>query len=244
MRTLGFCVEGSTCNERKKDLMSLSFDLREMLRQAIRDYDFPCVTFDFRNAREITYTSMRDVENEIQRGLLTNDAESIKDGLSNVLYWGYARTGYRWVRVNRFRDNVTEAQLLHAGRLFRNIGDPGVQQIARLGLPEFSGLSFVSKTRMFLDPTKYVVLDRQLLKLREQERGNIFHDVTIAAKETRIRVSETNAKAYERWSNLCRQIAAKYFDGVGIRAVEIERGIFYLVQTKQARVAAEILLAA
>jgi hypothetical protein len=224
--------------------MGLDSDLREILRQAIQDYDFPCVTFDFRNAREVIHASMRDVESEIQNGLLTNEAESVKDSLSNVLYWGYARTGYRWVRVNRFRANVTEPQLLHAGRLFRHIEEPGVQQIARLELPEFSGLSFVSKTRMFLDPTKYVVLDRQLLKLREQERRNIFHDVAIAAKETRIRVSETNAKVYERWSNLCRRIAAEYFGDAGIRAVEIERGIFYLVQTKQTRVASEILLAA
>ena len=222
--------------------MGLDSDLCEILRQAIQDYDFPHVTYDFRKACEITHVSMRDVENEIRNGLLADEPESIKDGLSNVLYWGYARTGYRWVRVNRFRENVTESQLQHAGRAFQHIEEPGVQQIVRLNLPEFSGLSFISKIRMFLDPAKYVVLDRQLLKLRDQEHRNIFHDIASAAKETRIRVSETNARVYERWSRLCRQIAMEYFGEADIRAVEVERGIFYLVQMKQARVAAEILL--
>jgi hypothetical protein len=94
---------------------------------------------------------------------------------------------------------------------------------------------------MFLDPTKYVVLDRQLLKLREQDLRTIFSEVVMGPKETSIRVSNTNTRVYERWSKQCRMVATEHFNGEGMRAVEVERGIFHLVQTQQAHIAAEIL---
>lgn len=221
--------------------MVLRDSLRSTLFQAIRDYEYPFVTFDFEAQHEITHPSMRDVESTIIHLLLSDDPKTTKNGLSNVLYWGYARVGFRDTRVDRFRQNVTEAQLHKANLLFRSIEGPGVRQIAHLRMPEFRGLAFVSKVRMFLDSSRYVVLDRKLLKLREQQRRNIFHEVNWGRKETAIRVTRHNEYIYERWSALCRDIAAKYGEDDDVRAVDVERGIFQLVQTKRADLAAEIL---
>ena len=71
----------------------------ESLAAAVREYDFPCVVFDFNGGEECRLASMVEVETAIRSQLLASGMASIKDGLSNVLYWGYARTGYRDTRV-------------------------------------------------------------------------------------------------------------------------------------------------
>ena len=227
--------------EEAHSLMALSDDLLKILHQAIHDYDFPCVTFDFKNQHEIKHDSMKGVEAEIRSQLLVDEPEMVRDGFSNVLYWGYARTGYRSTRVKRFRETATIVQLHRARRTLQQLEGPGVRRIAQLKLPEFSGLSFVSKVRMFLDPANYVVLDRQLLQLRKHKHTNIFHEVAIGSREKRIRINEVNEAVYERWSSSCRQVAAQYFSDRDVRAVDVERGIFYLVQTGRAHYAVEIL---
>lgn len=221
--------------------MALSDSLGATLLQAIQDYDFPFVTYDFEAQHEIRHPSMREVEATIRDQLLSRNLEAVKNGLSNVLYWGYARTGYRSTRVNNFRQKVSESQLRETNQFFQNIEGPGVYKIAHIHMPEFGGLAFVSKTRMFLDPSRYVVLDWQLLKLREQQRPNIFHEVKIGSSENMIRVTRYNEGIYDKWSSLCRRIAAQSFTDADIRAVDIERGVFHLVQTKRANHAAEIL---
>jgi len=220
--------------------MALSDDLRTVLLQAIEDYDFPFVTYDFIENKEIQHQSMRDVEARISEQLLAEKPESIRDGFSNVLYWGYARTGYRWNRITDFRTKATVDKLSRAGKTLRELHRSGVREIAKLQLPQFSGLSFVSKVRMFLDPTNYVVLDIQLLKLRDQERPNIFHEVTHKEK-TSIRITQKNQAVYEQWCSICRRIAAKEFGEIGIRAVDVERGVFHLTQTGRMLLAAQIV---
>ena len=78
----------------------------------------------------------------------------------------------------------------------------GVRNIAGLKLPQFSGFSFVSKVRMFLDPNNFVVMDIQIMKLREAGLPTILYKVVHNDKET-IRVTETNESAYEQWCGLC-----------------------------------------
>jgi len=60
---------------------------------------------------------------------------------------------------------VSIDRLQRASELFRRSHFPSVVEIKKLGLPEFSGLSFVSKVRMFLDPDKSAVLDWQIMKI-------------------------------------------------------------------------------
>jgi hypothetical protein len=221
--------------------MSLDNLQYKTLLQAIQDYDFPCVTFDFNGQREIIHPSMREVEIAIRDQLLSHHIAVIKNGLSNVLYWGYARTGYRPTRVGNFRAKVTDQQLGKAQLLFQKISGSAVRRIADIDLPEFSGLSFLSKTRMFLDPINYVVLDIQLLKLRDQLQSNIFHEIHADPKPTTIRATRHNERVYEKWAAFCRRVAIEYFSDTGYRAVDIERGIFYLVQSNRANDAAMIL---
>ncbi len=221
--------------------MALNSHLQTALADAIRSYDFPCVVYDFVGGCELACNAMRDVELGIAGSLMDDDPVSVRDGLSNVLYWGYARIGYRDHRVSRFRKKVTYQQLAEAGKLFRQLEGPGLREIARLGLPEFSGMSFVSKVRMFLDPTAYVTLDQKLLKIRDEAVSTVLGEVSFSRAETRIRISGPNERAYEQWCELCRTIARRYFRATGVRAADVERGVFHLVDHGKAYVAAQVL---
>ena len=224
--------------------MPLDTRLRDALVAAIDAYDFPCVTYDFSLNVEREHHSMRSVEEEVRSCLLSDNIEIVKNGLSNVLYWGYSRIGYRDCRVSRFRKNVTTTQLSEAQTLFTRLEGPGVIRIKKLGLPELSGLSFISKVRMFLDPSNYVALDLKLMTLLEEIQQTIFQGTTLRPNATTIRVTRSAEKFYERWCDLCRRIARENFDGTAIRVVDIERAIFYLVDTNQPELAAKILTSA
>lgn len=212
--------------------------LQVALKGAIVGYDFPRVTFDFKTEKEIRHAAMQGVEVFIRNLLIADDSEKIKDGFANVLYWGYARTGYRWRRIQDFRDRVTNQQLLQAKAILQSISGSALRQIANLHLPQFSGVSFISKTRMFLDPENYVVLDTQLLKLRNSARANIFH--TVRWNGGTIRPSRKNQACYEQWCYKCKRIAKDMVE-TDYRAVDVERGIFYLVQSDRLDLAAEII---
>ena len=57
-----------------------------LLCEAIRDYDFPAVTYDFTEEKELHHDSMLAVEQYIGALLRSKDLSAVKDGLSNVLY--------------------------------------------------------------------------------------------------------------------------------------------------------------
>ena len=221
--------------------MPLDEGLLKYLTTAIGDYDFPCVTYDFDSHREKTHNSMRGVEADIREDLLADNLTALRNGLANVLYWGYARMGFRDYRVRRFRAKVTESQLRKAKTLFQHLEGPGICQIARLRLPELSGVSFISKVRMFIDPVNYVILDRKLLRLRKQKQHTLFHEITAAQNSTSIRATRHNEAVYERWSRQCSRIATDYFGKSNMRAIDIERAIFGLVDKGQDQIAAAIL---
>jgi hypothetical protein len=143
------------------------------LREAIRTYNFPAVTFDFAGNRERVHAGMRELERAIHGDLVSADLNRVLDGLSNVLYWGYARMGIRDHRVEAFRRSVTGAQLQASRATFASLTGPGLRALHRMGLPQFSQVSFLSKVRMFLDPTLYVTLDKKLAKLRAAAGGRV-----------------------------------------------------------------------
>ena len=97
------------------------------LCEAIRDYDFPAVTYDFTEEKHLHHDSMLAVEQYIGTLLRSKDVSVVKDGLSNVLYWGYARQPRRRdFRVSDFRKTIPDperehkldqfAQLMRSGR--------------------------------------------------------------------------------------------------------------------------------
>lgn len=203
-------------------------------------YDFPPKTWDFKAAMEIPHATTQEVESYIGSQLRSGHLDGVRDGLSNVLYWGYGRSkGRRAYRVDRFRRGATNEQIMAFTRLVENISGPGLKAIADLGLPQFSGVSFISKIRMFLNPESYVVLDLKLAQLRKIP-GTILDCLTSVG--TQIKVTRKNEDVYQRWSLWCRNASEVAF-GTGASAVRAERAIFHLVDQGQLDNAAKIILA-
>jgi hypothetical protein len=98
--------------------LSLTEQQRDGLRAAIESYAFPPDYFDFRRNAPRRLADTRAVEVAISGELKSGDPEQVKNGLSNVLYWGYAQMGIRQTRVDRFRATVTVSQLRQAADLF------------------------------------------------------------------------------------------------------------------------------
>lgn len=220
-------------------VLALSEQQKDRLRNAIACYAFPPDYFDFsRNAPE-RLADTRAVETAIGRELKSGDPERVKNGLSNVLYWGYAQMGIRDTRVRRFRMKVTSSQLGQAGALFRRSRLPSVVEIKSLDLPEFSGLSFVSKIRMFLDPDRSATLDWQILKIHKRCVTTVLAQLFIG-NSTQIRITANNSNAYEAWCQRMKDISRVHFGGC-FRAVDIERGLFQLIQRGDVESAAQIL---
>lgn len=219
----------------------MSIDLQQVtdLEEAIAGYRFPTVYFDFVAGREVAGSDMQAVESAIGGMLRSSAADQIRDGLANVIYWGYAQIGYRDNRVRRFREHVSDGQL----RAFADVvvsGNLGLARIGDLRLPQFSGISFVSKVLMFLDPKQYCVLDKQLLKLGEGSGLRALHRV---ATGTQIRITPENENAYNDWRAECEAMSRRYFAG-RYRVVDIERAFFHLVQSNRVGAAREIYAAA
>jgi hypothetical protein len=220
-------------------MLGLSAQQKDRLRIAIVGYAFPADHFDFsRNAPE-RLADTRAVEIAIGRDLRSGEPELVKNGLSNVLYWGYGQMGIRDTRVSRFRTKVTSSQLTQAGALFRRSPVPSVAEIKRLDLPEFSGLSFVSKIRMFLDPDHSATLDRQIMKIHRRCTTTVLALFCIGTS-TQIRITANNSDAYETWCIRMSEISRRHFEG-RFRAVDIERGLFQLIQRDDVEIAAQIL---
>jgi len=220
--------------------MTISNKHLNILSEAISSYSFPFAYYDFINDRPSFQQTMILVEKLIRDDLVSGDLELVKNGLSNVLYWGFAQVGYRDQRVSIFRNQVSKGQLYDAAKLFPNINGDGLHEIKKLRLPQFSGMSFISKVRMFLDPIQYVILDKQILEMNKTSFVTILKAISFGPNETQIRISDNNCSVYLSWCKKCVTISKIYFDSK-YRAVDVERGFFTLIQNKRANNAAEIL---
>ena len=183
---------------------------------------------------------MIPVENTIRNYLISGNINNVMDGLSNILYWGYAQIGYRDTRIKRFRSEVSNKQLHDAASLFRQDHNLDLLQIKKIRLPQFSGMSFVSKILMFLDPDNYVILDRQILKMNQVPISTVLKEISFGDRENQIRISKHNNRVYLNWCRRCSEISELYFNGT-YRATDIERGFFTLIQKNKVKQAASIL---
>ena len=218
--------------------MPLSPSQVATLRTAIDSYAFPPAHFDYVVGAPVLGLSMTDVESRIRRDLISGHDVGIKKGLSNVLYWGFAQMGgLAAVRVDRFRTRVSQAQLAAAAVLL-TAPRPPLTEIAALGLPQFSGVSFVSKVRMFLDPSGSATLDNQIMKIHVARPTTVL--AAVRSRTTTIPVTAGNSAAYEAWCARLEYIKRTYF--LDTRVVDIERGLFHLVQTGQVEYAATLLV--
>jgi hypothetical protein len=100
-------------------------------------------------------------------------------------------------------------------------------------------MSFTSKLRMFLDPANYVVLDSQLLKLKASKQKTLFQK--IKKYPTSIPITCENCEHYDKWCRVCESAAKRYFPSTNVIAVDIERGIFDLINHGKMEKAAELV---
>ena len=217
---------------------------------AVEAYNFPPETYDFQHEplrcydcdRVVKHEDMLEVERFIREQLLSTHLERVKDGLSNVLFWGYAREpGRRLDRVRRFRCKVTCDKLKTFTDVVDSLRGPGLRDIGRIRLPEFSMMPFVSKIRMFLCPGDYPVLDNILA--RKFGRSDCFlplRSLVILKSDTSIRITESNEQVYEKWACWCRETAQLVNAETSspcknLRAVDVERAIFQLAQADKDR---------
>ncbi|HYF92461.1 MAG TPA: hypothetical protein VD969_09435 [Symbiobacteriaceae bacterium] len=201
-------------------------EIMDRLRRAAAAYDYPAVTYDFGQDCERRHRSMSSVEAEIRGALLSPNIDEVRNGLSNVLYWGFYRSpGRRAHYLRQFQEEIKEHQLQAAGRLFHRLTGPGLRPIKDLGLPVFSQVSFLSKVRMFLDPTNYAVLDSKIAGVLTDPRIPLG----LKVYPTAIPDTADNERAYARWCRLCRLLAQSALPAPA-RAVDVERAIFHLAE--------------
>lgn len=203
--------------------------INEALKQLERAHEnnrYPQVIYNFKDVKEKKFSNARIFEESVRSMLLSENIEEVKDGLSNILYWGYYRMGIRHNRVTRFRKEISTRELVAAKSVLRKLEGAGLREIANVGLPQFSMMPFVSKIRMFLAPSSYVVLDNKLAKL--SKASNFFSSLVKRENATTIRITADNVIFYQQWCQLCVRTAARMDDKQWI-AVDVERAIFCLV---------------
>jgi hypothetical protein len=207
------------------------------LLQAISDFSFPTCVFDFSYGVERVLPSMSAVETVIHDDLRSEDRNRVRDGLANIVYWGWARAGFRNARVQRLRERVSDDQLDAAIEAFRTLQGVGLTTLKRLRLPEFSNLSFLSKLRTFLDPHTFCVIDLKLCKI-----NSVRDQFERRTRKTRyLPVNRVNVRSYEWWVDLCRRVAQALSNAENLRAVDVERGFFQLVDTGRVDVADRLI---
>jgi hypothetical protein len=179
------------------------------------------------------------LERFVRAQLLSAKHVDIKNGLSNVIYWGYATSRGRLKdRVKRFRSEVNDRQIIEFSKSVQST-DIRFKDIAKCNLPQFSKVSFISKILMFLDPTKNVTLDLQLSKIKAAKTSTSFRNLSICP--TYIPVTRQNETFYSAWCNTCCDVAHEYFASNGIRGVDVERGFFTMIRNGHVETAAIIL---
>jgi len=209
--------------------MPLTTHQIKQLDAAIKAYSFPAVYYDFKCNRVKLEPSMLTVENIVGGQLRSLDIDDVKFGLANVLYWGYSQIGYGITRVNIFLNNITPFKLDAFQGLLVGNKIPRLADVKHIQMPQFSGMSFVSKVLMFLDPVKYCVLDQKIAMLRTQSSPKALNRLVFRPKATQIRISRNNEAVYDQWRDECLAINSMYFQA-SYRAVDIERGFFELIQ--------------
>ena len=216
----------------------------DLLSDALSRYCFPKDTFDFGRNEKLCHGDMRGVENYIGESLRSDDRSVMRNGLSNVLFWGYARReGWQHHKVCDFRQHVDDRQLVEFQEFVRcrpvTCAAKRLLALKKLQLPQFGiGMSFTTKILMFLDPDRYPVLDQKIAKAATANDFAPLQGLKYTVTETSIRITGANAAAYERWACWCQSIATWSNGQPGspsrnLRAVDVERAIFRLADSRQ-----------
>ena len=129
----------------------------------------------------------------------------------------------------------------------------GMKELQRLGLPEFSAMSFVSKVLMFMCPDRYAVLDLSIARFAHRQPAQsldlpsgLSTLLNLKLDLTKIPLTGRNRRVYQEWSGWCCEIAdavnAVVPPGVNLRAVDVERAIFWCIDRESETEARRLLL--
>ena len=224
---------------------------------AKKAYDYPAVTcFDFDaflqlKGRNILkkkglyekehQNNMLEVEELIRGQLLSQDIEVVKDGLSNVLYWGYARRkGRQFDRVKIFRKGVTRDHLEKFAASLKEPYGIRLDDIQRINMPQFGKMiPFASKILMFLHPEKCPVLDNQIADFGKKFKVPGLNDLKTDT-DTSIRSTSNTRVRYMQWARWCGHVAERVNSlptspCKDLRAVDVERAIYSSIPAKKDR---------
>ncbi|GAB3367993.1 MULTISPECIES: hypothetical protein [Giesbergeria] len=203
------------------------------LENAIKSYSFPLDYYCFSHRTIKTAPNISTLETIICTQLKTTPS----NGLANVIFWGHSGSiGIRKIRFARFNTLINPVLTSKFSHLLTTNTAPSIVAIKNLGLPEYSGISFISKILMFLDPKNYSVLDLQLSKLHTV-RGRALSLLKI--NTTQIPSTKSNESVYNKWRQECLYISNTYYTGI-YRAADVERGLFQLIRSGNLATAIQI----
>ncbi len=188
------------------------------LENAIKNYSYPPI-YSFGVGTPIEVINVENtttLEGIISKLLRSDCVKDVKNGLASVIYWGNNTAGYASHRTITFNENVTEPQIQSFMALVRE-GIPQLVEIKKIGMPQFSGISFISKILAFLDPDKHCVLDLKLSRSLSVVNGRSLNGVRFT---TTIGVTKNNSSIYYAWTKECIYINTSYYNG-RYRAVDI-----------------------
>ena len=205
----------------------LTSQQKKTLAKSIGGYFFPAIYYDFASNVERNAGNMRSLEGIILNMLTSKKQHQVKYGLANIIYWGNAKSGYQKNRTFKFLNKVTPNQLRNFQSIVASPKMLSLRAIKKIGMPQYSGISFISKILMFLDPKRYCVLDFSIAKLANHSGTKAIYDLKNYA--TQLPVTTHNCKIYYEWCNECQKISNQYYSGK-YRVVDIERGFFNLIQ--------------
>lgn len=209
--------------------MSLSNEQIDAFEQSIINYAFPAIYYDFPTQTQVLAKNMNEIELNIKHQLLSKNPVLVKFGLANVVYWGNANAGYQMHRTNKFLNEIDNQQLTQFQKLVQGGNIPTLNEIKALKMPQFSGISFVSKIITFLNPASYCVLDLLISRLAVLPGSKSLNTLKIT---TQIAINTNNVLAYYMWCSECLEISKAYYES-RYRAVDIERGFFSLIQNNK-----------
>jgi hypothetical protein len=210
--------------------MPFSKAQRLEFEEAIRGYSFPARYWDFSMEVEQEKNSVTDLEPIIRAQLRSRRTTDVARGLANVIHWGNGKNGYRHHRRKTFLLNVHDSQIMAFQAAVARDRVPTLSDIKNMKMPQFSGVSFLSKILMFLNPVEYCVLDAQIADGLAGVGAKALH--ALKRSGTQLAVTPNNQRIYEAWRVECRIISSHYFGGK-YRVVDIERAFFGLIQAGQ-----------
>jgi hypothetical protein len=95
-------------------------------------------------------------------------------------------------------------------------------------------MAFLTKLRTFLEPERYCVLDSKVASLTPLA-------TRLKRQPTYIPITAENERAYKWWIDVCCSLALRLGMHPDARPVDVERGLFYLVDCGKRDIAEQLL---